>query len=76
MDGTHDECWGDAKAPDAEAVFAKARAKWQLARDEIARLYTLAGAADRLKMSWFPGPHCAGMTVDNAVGWFSKWLKI
>ena len=74
MDGTHDECWGDPRAPDAEAVFAAARAKWQAARDEIARLYTLAGAAEKFRETWFEGPHCAGMTVANAVEWFGRWL--
>jgi hypothetical protein len=76
MDGLRDECWGNPKAPDADEVFAKARARWQLARDEIARLYRLAGAADKLKLSWFDGGHCAGMTNDNAVEWFAKWLCI
>ena len=74
MDGTHDECWGSPRAPDAEEVYAKARAKWQLARDEIARVYKLAGASDKLRQSWFPGGHCAGMTAKNVIEWFSRWF--
>lgn len=74
MDGTHDECWGSAKDPNAEEIFARARAKWQAARDEISRLYTLAGASDKFRESWFPGGHCSGMTVTNVVEWFSKWF--
>ena len=35
MDGTHDECWGSPRAPDAEEVYAKARLRWQAGRDEI-----------------------------------------
>jgi len=72
-DGTHDECWGNPRAENAEEVFALARAVWQAARDEIQRLYALAGASDKLKMSWFAGGHCAGMTVANVVEWFRTW---
>ena len=74
MDGTHDECWGSPRDPNAETIFAEARVKWQAGRDEIARLYALAGASDKFRESWFPGGHCSGMTVANAVEWFSRWF--
>lgn len=74
MDGTHDAEMGDPRAPDAEEIFARARARYQAARDEIARLYDLVGAGDRFRQTWFPGGHTAGMTVDNAVEWFEKWF--
>jgi len=74
MDGLRDECWASPSDPDAEELFAKARAVAQDARDEIARLYTLAGAPDQLKQSWFEGGHCAGMTVGHAIEWFRERL--
>ena len=74
MDGMRDECWASPRDPNAEELYAKARAVAQDARDEIARLYALAGAADRLKVSWFDGGHCAGMTVGHAVEWFREQL--
>ena len=74
MDGMRDECWASPRDPRAEELYAEARARAQDARDEIARLYALAGAADRLKLSWFEGGHCAGMTVGHAVEWFRERL--
>ncbi|NQU12362.1 prolyl oligopeptidase family serine peptidase, partial [bacterium] len=58
---------------DAQGALTNALDRWQAARDEIARLYQLAGVPDRFRQSWFDGGHCAGMTVPNAVEWFRRW---
>jgi dienelactone hydrolase len=43
----------------------------------LREIYTKAGAADRYKASYYPGPHKFDLAMqDEAFAWFEKWLKI
>jgi dienelactone hydrolase len=77
IDGTHDICWLENNSgPDRATAFARARARLQAARDELARLYTLMGAPEKFRSTWFEGDHCAGFTYANCREWFGKWLRL
>ena len=42
----------------------------------LREIYTKAGAADRFKASFYPGPHKFDRPMqDEAFAWFDKWLK-
>jgi dienelactone hydrolase len=42
----------------------------------LREIYTKAGAADRYKASYYPGPHKFDRPMqDEAFAWFEKWLK-
>lgn len=42
----------------------------------LAEVYEKAGAADRYKASFYPGPHKFDLPMqDEAFGWFDRWLK-
>ena len=42
----------------------------------LREIYTKAGAADRYKASFYPGPHKFDRPMqDEAFAWFEKWLK-
>ena len=55
------------------------RAPWyatvNAARAAIGEGYALLGAEDRYRASWMEGGHCAGMTTENVVEWFRRWLE-
>jgi hypothetical protein len=76
MDGKNDLCDANLTTQDSETIERNLsiwRAKAQSARDELARLYALAGAPENFRSSWFDGGHCAGMTFANVSEWFRKW---
>jgi pimeloyl-ACP methyl ester carboxylesterase len=52
------------------------RIRVQYARDELARLYSISGASEKLLTTWFDGGHCAGMTFENVAKWFDKWFMM
>ena len=42
----------------------------------LAEIYTKAGAVDRYKASFYPGPHKFDQPMqDEAFAWFDRWLK-
>ena len=44
--------------------------------DKILRMYFKAGAPDRYKCSYYPGPHKFDKKMQtDAFEWFQKWLK-
>jgi dienelactone hydrolase len=43
----------------------------------LREVYNKAGAGDRYKASYYPGPHKFDRTMqDEAFAWFEKWLKV
>ncbi|MBS1597391.1 MAG: hypothetical protein JST75_04145 [Bacteroidetes bacterium] len=48
----------------------------QAANQVLGEIYQKAGAADRYKCSFYPGPHKFDKKMQQeAFGWFDKWLK-
>jgi hypothetical protein len=58
------------------AAFARWHAESNAGREEVARVYRLLGAEDKLQASWFDGVHLAGFTFNNIAPWLRQHFGI
>jgi predicted esterase len=77
MDGKDDPCYAmhdklSLTEEATRAAFARWHAESDAGRNEIARVYRLIGAEDKMQATWFDGVHLAGFTFNNIAGWLSQ----